>query len=76
MTEHDMPPDMLPIDYAGVLLGMSGVAIALVSAILQDPWIMVAAAGVSTIGAALKLKGTWYKARLDREREVRKPELE
>lgn len=77
MSENDIHPwDMLPIDYAGTVLVMTGVGIGLTAAVAQSAWIMLMAAGVSTIGATLKLKGTWYKARIDRERREARGERE
>jgi hypothetical protein len=64
------PSDMLPVDYAGLVATFAGLGLALRAAVIDDVALLWAATGVAAVGAALKVAGTRYKARLDRERSA------
>jgi hypothetical protein len=66
------PWTMLPADYAGLVIFTIGYGFAIRAAVVQDAWLMIAAAGITTIGGALKVGSTRYKGRIDRERQARR----
>ena len=65
------PSDMLPVDYAGAAAALAGLGLALRAAVIDDVALLWVAAGVMAVGTALKVGGTRYKARIDRERTAR-----